>query len=98
MSFSHKRNLTTFPFGKTLEFDFVFLSGKLDGYGNDNQGEIGAFPFSQSMPNDENDELRQQLKHMGGSKCFPQFQRSKTVNLSLSVKIGHSKAKWSALC
>ena len=32
---------------------------------------MGAFPFSQPMPTDENDELRQQLKYMGGCKCQP---------------------------
>ena len=47
----------------------------MEGYGSDKQTEMGAFPFSQPMSKDENDELRQQLKYMGG--CKHQLMKSK---------------------
>ena len=43
----------------------MFLD-KMEGYGNDKPADVGAYPFSQPVPKDEHDELRQQLQYMGG--------------------------------
>ena len=36
------------------------------GYGDDRQQELDAFPFSQPLQKDDDAELRQKLKDMGG--------------------------------
>ncbi|CAH1801840.1 unnamed protein product [Owenia fusiformis] len=37
------------------------------GYGTEGQVNMGAFPYSKDVATDENEELKKQLKHMGGS-------------------------------
>lgn len=60
-----------------------FLPADIEGYGHDNQETLDAFPFSQPLPSnvDEDAELRRQLKHMG---------RGKSLSLSLSQYSGEA--------
>jgi len=38
----------------------------IEGYGDDRQQELDAFPFSQPVVRDDDAELRHKLKDMGG--------------------------------
>ncbi len=53
--------------GKSAAFMFVCVAAMMEGYGDDRDSTLEAFPFSQQLPkmNDEDAEMRRKLKHMG---------------------------------
>ena len=48
------------------ETEFHHFIEQIEGYGDDQLGELGAYPFSADLHPDDDAEFRRQLKHMGG--------------------------------
>ena len=67
MSVSDRMNATAFESDEPMLDPSRPPSDQIEGYGEDHQDHLDAFPFSQPLPRDENAEFRRQLKHMGGS-------------------------------